>query len=324
MDPRDYAKLLEDLEYELTNGARSVGILGLTGTTLQLLASLALSGLMPSLDAVFVPDEVQSTNPPLSVPLRPLEALAERRHDVLVVAADENKEDLLLDALPYVQGTPKVIVAGYGHLAFRDPIYRGELAQLLVPSLANGYPNSLIHLYQCLANAARLDLRGVVAEFGMFKGGTTMFLSRIIERLGRDWQVIGFDTFGGFPPRRSPLDMYDNPDCVFTDLAAVRRYLDGRNIEIVVGDIIKTCRRLETEQLILSFIDTDNYSSAKAALEVVQERTVVGGAIVFDHFTGVDRFRYTLGERIAGRVLVDDPRFFHLHDTGVFFRQAGV
>jgi hypothetical protein len=142
-------------------------------------------------------------------------------------------------------------------------------------------------------------LRGAVAEFGMFKGGTTMFLSRVIERLGADWPVIGFDTFGGFPPRRSPLDMYDHPGCVFTDLTAVQRYLDERNVEIVAGDITATCRRLEGEDLVLSFIDTDNYTSATAALEIAADRTVPGGAIVFDHFTGTDRFRYTLGERMA-------------------------
>ncbi len=66
------------------------------------------------------------------------------------------KEDLLCAALPFIQGTPKVIVAGYGHLAF-------------------------------------------------------------------------------------------------TDLAAVRRYLDGHNVEIVVGDITATRTRLEGERLVLSF-----------------------------------------------------------------------
>jgi hypothetical protein len=69
---------------------------------------------------------------------------------------------------------------------------------------------------------------GAVAEFGMFKGDTTMFLSRIIERLGADWPVIGFDTFDGFPPRRSPLDMYDHPDCVFTDLPGGDRHAAHR------------------------------------------------------------------------------------------------
>ena len=48
---------------------------------------------------------------------------------------------------------------------------------------------------------------------------------------------------------------------------------------------------------------------------------MVGGAIVFDHFTGVNRFRYTVGERIAGLPLLDDARYFHLHGTGVFYRQ---
>jgi len=292
----------------------------LTSTTLHLLASLAPTGLLAAVAAVYAP-EMTEASLPLCVPLRPFKALADAHHDVVVVADDTDKEDLLLDALPFVQGTPRVLVAGYGHLAFRDPAFHEELAQLLVPSLANGYPNSLVHLYQCLLNAARLGLRGVVAEFGMFKGGTTKFLSRVIERLGQDWRVIGFDAFSGFPPRRSPLDMYDHPDCVFTDLSAVRRYLDDRNVQIVPGDITETCALVQGEDLILTFMDTDNYSPAKAALAVVQERTVVGGAIVFDHFTGADRFRYTLGERIAARVLLDDPRYFHLHNTGVFYRQ---
>jgi O-methyltransferase len=214
------------------------------------------------------------------VPLRPFKQLSQVRHDLMVVAADEEKEDILLAAMPYLQGAPKVIVAGYGHLSFRDSLFNEELGQLLVPSFANGYPNTLTHLYQCLVNAARLELRGVVAEFGTFKGGTTMFLSSIIERLGQDWPVFGFDTFAGFPPRRSPLDMYDHPGCIFTDLPAVRRYLEGRNVRVIPGDIVETAQQLEDNDIILSFIDADNYSSARAALQVVQERTVVGGAIV--------------------------------------------
>lgn len=319
MQATDYAKLLDDLEHELLAGnARSVGVIGLTGVTLRLLESLTPSGLVQAVKAIYAPSD---DGPNLSVPLCAFSALCEARHDLLVVAADEEKEDLLRAVLPFIQGTPKVIVAGYGHLEFRDPIFREESTQLLVPSLANGYPNSLVHLYQCAENAARLQLRGVVVEFGMFKGGTTMFLSRVIERLGQDWLIIGLDTFGGFPPRRTPLDMYDHSGCVFMDLPTVRRYLDGRRIEIVPGDIVETSSRLAEEDIILSFIDTDNYSSAKAALEIVREQTVVGGAIVFDHFTGVDRFRYTLGERIAGSVLLGDPRYFHLHGTGVFYRQ---
>jgi O-methyltransferase len=323
MRDEDYAKLLEDTQHELLAGAGPAGVLGLTEVTLRLLASLVPNGFDYAIEAVYTP-QADGMCPVLTAPVRPLRALLEAECGVLVVAADAEKEDLLCAALPFIVGAPKVIVAGYGHLGFRDPVFDQEQARLLVPSLANGYPNSLVHLYQCLANAARLGLSGVVAEFGMFKGGTTMFLSRVIERLGATWPVIGFDTFGGFPPRLSPLDMYDHTGCVFTDLPAVRRYLDGRDIEIIAGDITETCSRLEGEDLVLTFIDTDNYTPAQAALEIVRERTVTGGAIVVDHFTGTNRFRYTLGERIAGRVLLDDPRWFHLHGTGVFYRQPVI
>jgi hypothetical protein len=318
MHDDDFAKLTEDLEGSLLGDAATAAILGATPTALRLVARLAATGLDSCLRGIY------TDQPPavaLRVPVRPFDELRHEPVDVVVVAEDEDKERLLGAALPFLKGAPKVIVAGYGHLAYRDAVYCQELAGLLVPSLANGYPNTLPHLHQCLTNAARLGLHGVVAEFGMFKGGTTMFLSRIIERLGVGWPVIGFDTFGGFPPRRSPLDMYDHADCVFTDLAAVRRYLADRAVEIVPGDIVTTARRLTDEDLVCTFVDTDNYSSARAAIEIVQDRTLVGGAIVFDHLTGVDRFRYTLGERIAALLLLDDARYFHLHGTGVFYRQ---
>jgi hypothetical protein len=170
-------------------------------------------------------------------------------------------------------------------------------------------------------NAARLGLQGSIVELGMHKGGTTMFLARVTEHLKMPWTIFGFDTFAGFPERRGVLDMYAHPDCVFTDLAVVQRYLADQPVQIVKGDIVETVDRLRDQELVLSFIDTDNYTSATAGLAAVRERTVVGGAIVFDHFTGRDRFRYTLGERVAGRPLLDDHRFFHLHGTGVFYRQ---
>jgi hypothetical protein len=164
-------------------------------------------------------------------------------------------------------------------------------------------------------------LNGVVVEFGMFKGGTTMLLSRFIESLGRSWPVIGFDTFAGFPEKRHVLDMYSHPDCVYLDEDRVRRHVSGRNIEVVAGDVVTTVRRMADSEIVLAFIDTDNFTSASAILDAIQDHLVIGGSIVFDHFTGRNRFRYTLGERFAAKRLLDDSRYFNLHDTGVFLRQ---
>jgi hypothetical protein len=51
----------------------------------------------------------------------------------------------------------------------------------------------------------------------------------------------------------------------------IRIYLvAGQDLNLAVGDARFT---VEGEDLVLSFIDTDNYTPAKAALDVVRERT---------------------------------------------------
>src|SRR6266568_401160 len=110
MRAEDYAKLLDDLEQELTVGARSVGILGLTGITLRLLESLTAIGLRAAVTAVYVSEALAGQASQLCVPVLSVKELAQERHDMLVIAADAEKEDLILSALPYVQGTPKVVV----------------------------------------------------------------------------------------------------------------------------------------------------------------------------------------------------------------------
>ena len=254
--------------------------------------------------------------------LKAVTDLATDKPAVVVIAADGEKEQLLRTIAPHLNPSANVVIAGYAHLEFKNEIFTDVVQSALVPSLANGYDNSLIHVFQCLENAARRGLVGVVAEFGVFKGGTTMMLSRFIEHLGQSWKVIGFDTFAGFPPKRSLFDMYRHPDCVFSDEAAVRQYLSVRNVELVRGDLFETARRLAAEDIVLAFFDTDNYSSTTAILDVIQDRVVVGGALIFDHFTGSGRFKYTVGERLAAQRLLKDVRYFNLHGTGVFLRQS--
>ncbi len=252
---------------------------------------------------------------------KPIGELPKAAPSTVILASDENKEALLNAIMPFISAKTRILLGGYGHFTFRHPIYDRITRNPLVPSLANGNPNSLIHLFQCLQNAARLHLKGTVIEFGMFKGGTTALLAQFVKELGQDWNVIGFDTFAGFPPRRSPLDMYSHPDCVYPDEQAVRSYVEPLGVEVMAGDIVETVKRLSSEQIVLAFVDTDNYSPAYAVLDVIQDRVVKGGAIVFDHYTGRNRHLYTLGERIAAKRLLEDPRYFNLHDSGVFFKQ---
>ena len=320
MQKADYDQLIEDLKLALAQNASSTfAIIGHTPITYDIISFFRVAGAENRLCGVYSEYVAQNSCSTLH---RRIDQLGQDSPDVVVIASDSNKEQLLELAAPHLRPSVRVIFAGYGHFEFRDAAFDEVIRTAAIPSFANGYPNSLIHLYQCLQNAVRMDLSGIVVEFGMFKGGTTMLLARFIKRLGQSWPVIGFETFSGFPAKRNVLDMYEHPDCVFRDEPLVRRYLSGENIQIVAGDIVATVKCLRDQKIILAFVDTDNFTPASAVLDVVQDRVVVGGAIVFDHFTGRNRFRYTLGERMAAKRLLKDKRFFNLHETGVFFRQC--
>jgi O-methyltransferase len=317
MNAEDLSKLKMKLRDEVVArpvGAR-VAIVGWTPAAIELAADPVFST-GATLLGIFLP-----SNPTRQASIKTLDVLAAEKPDIVVIADDAGKEPLLEAVAEALPAETKLLIGGFSHFAFQDEIFDRVRRNLFIPSFANGYQHSLVHIYQCLQNAHRQGLKGVVAEFGMFKGGTTMLISRFIEEMGADWKVFGFDTFNGFPPRRSALDMYAHTDCVFLDVDLVKVVFAGRNVEIVEGDVAQTVSRLHDQNLVLSFVDTDNFSSARAIIRVIADRTVVGGAIVFDHWTGHDRHLDTIGERIAAKALAADERYFNLHGTGVFLRQ---
>lgn len=315
MNPEDLAKLkikLREAIVAFGPGAR-VAVVGWSPSVFEIAADAVFTLGGAVLVGIFARESGGS--------IRALSELSAGTPDVVVVAEDKGKEVLLDTIARHVPAKTKILIGGFSHFEFSDPIFDKVRRELFIPSFANGYRHCLVHIYQCLLNAHHRGLRGSVAEFGMFKGGTTMLISRFIEALGADWKVYGFDTFDGFPDKRSALDMYRHPDCVFLDVDTVRAVFVGRNVEIIEGDVVETISQLADEDLVVSFVDTDNFTSAEAIIQVIAERTVVGGAIVFDHWTGHDRHIDTIGERMAARKLAADGRYFNLHGTGVFLRQ---
>ncbi len=259
--------------------------------------------------------------------LLPWSELATIGLDVVVIASDRGKERLLraaADMLDSAVRLPHVVLGGLGHQDAHDPLFEELEAPALVPSYATGHPHTRAHLYDCLRAAAAHGRSGAIVELGAFKGGTSVWLAKAALRLGlRDAPVIAFDSWDGFPPRRSLLDLYEHPRCVFRDLEAVRRYTEPYDIELVPGDIFETAPvRLAREPILLAFVDTDNYSGARAALAAIIPNLVPGGAIVLDHFFTTNEYVYTVGERIAAIEALEDAALLHLQGTGVFVRLA--
>lgn len=304
-------------ERVLQRDARAIALLGLTPATLAVRAALDRAGLADRVIGVFAEHPPAGDESVLA-----LAELAARSHDLLVIGEDTAKAGLL-DAYRRAAGEreppPDVVLAGTGHLAFADPDFEQLNTPALVPSYATGSPYTREHLFACLKATAMAGLRGAIVEFGAFKGGTTAWLARAAAHLGLDGcRIIGFDSWAGFPPRRSVLDLYEHPRCVFTDVDAVRAYVEPFGVELIAGDIADTYRQLDGVPLLLAFFDTDNYSPARAALELCADQLVVGGSIVFDHVATVPDYIDTLGERMAAYEVLPQRGFLHLHGTGVF------
>jgi predicted O-methyltransferase YrrM len=304
----------------IERNARRIALLGWTPATAAARDALITAGLGDRVVGVF------DLDPPNASAASPMSDLASIDHDLLVVGVDAAKADLLLayrDLVGERTPPPDVVLAGTGHLAFRDAEFAQLNAPALVPSYATGSPHTREHLFKCLRAAAANGLRGAIVEFGAFKGGTTAWLARVATHLGLDSsRVIGFDSWAGFPPRRSVLDLYEHPRCVFTDLDAVRAYVEPFGVQLIAGDIAETYTELEGEPLLLCFFDTDNYTPARAALELCARQLVVGGSIVFDHVATTPEYVETLGERIAAYEVLGPAGFLHLHNTGVFTKIA--
>jgi O-methyltransferase len=304
------------LQRILDGDVRQVALLGFTTATLAVRAALTEAGIGDRIVGMF------DLLPPSNTNVKEIGLLSELPHELIVVGEDGGKEELLRAYRDHVgerAEPPEVVIAGTAHLQYVNEDFARLNAPALVPSYATGSPHTREHLFQCLQAAAANGLRGAIVEFGAFKGGTIAWLARVATDLGLgDCQVIGLDSWAGFPPRRSVLDLYEHPRCVFTDLDAVRAYTEPLGVKLIVGDITETYKQLEGMPLLLCFFDTDNYSPALAALELCASQLVAGGSIVFDHVATLPDFIDTIGERMAAYEVLGPLGFLHLHGTGVF------
>jgi|SRR5579884_414266 len=315
-------RLYDSLLERITEGGRRFLFWGATPSLLRVLTALRATDLEWTIAALVDSSDRHSDLLLLGHKVQPPTAVPNLTFDTLIVTDDARKEAILKQFAAADERRPRVLLLGHDHYAFHDPMYDQLQASGLVKSRAGGYELMQVHLYQALRYIVRRGLIGDVAEFGVYKGGTTTFIARTLSALNHPATVWAFDTFAGFPPARSVLDMYDAAADEFSDYDSVRRLTGGYpNIALVVGDIVETAAQLEGRPLVLSFFDTDNYTATRTALAVAYEQTVPGGVLAFDHYYSPD-WPGTIGERMAAAELLADANVFNLQGTGIFLKWA--
>lgn len=137
----------------------------------------------------------------------------------------------------------------------------------------------------------RRDLPGAVVEIGCYRGGTSLLASRFLRRSGFPRRYIAYDTFGGFVADQFHADVKLGTPGDFrrhfadNSLALVRRSLDrydGKEIELVQGDIATLPDSALPDQIAVALVDVDLDIPVHRALERVLPRMVKGGIIFVD------------------------------------------
>lgn len=147
-------------------------------------------------------------------------------------------------------------------------------------------------LYQYLdALWQRRELPGAAVEIGCYRGGTSLMASRFLRRSGFPRRYIAYDTFGGFVDDQFHADVkHGTPASYrrhFTDnsIEIVRRSLDrydGKEIELVQGDIATLPDASLPEQIAVALVDVDLDIPVHRALERIVPRVVKGGIVMVD------------------------------------------
>ena len=144
---------------------------------------------------------------------------------------------------------------------------------------------------------------GHIFELGVYKGASLVRFCTFRDALENDYsrKIVGFDAFGEFPT--------DNLE-VADDLAFIERFDSAgglglkdsevedilltkgfENFELVKGNVFDTLPRYLTNnpetRIALLHLDMDVKEPTDFALELLSERVVPGGIIVFDDYNAV-------------------------------------
>lgn len=166
-----------------------------------------------------------------------------------------------------------------------DPLYKQAVSLITGRSVVS--EDNRINLFLIIRDYLKDIPAGDIIEFGSYKGGIAIFMAHIARQLHPKMKVYSLDTFAGMPETDSAIDAHNKGDFADVDLDELRRYAEGlglSNLEFVKGPFEETAESVlaRTSGVALAHVDCDIYSSVAYSYDVVKQRMVDGGYIVFD------------------------------------------
>lgn len=132
------------------------------------------------------------------------------------------------------------------------------------------------------------NLKGDVAECGVFQGGTALFLAKQIScRCGQNSKYLYlFDTFTGMPETaKKSRDGHVAGDFANTSFENVKNLVTEFDfVKIYPGEIPETFTTIKDKDFCFVHIDVDLYTSTLDCLKFFYDRMVAGGMLLCDDY----------------------------------------
>lgn len=161
--------------------------------------------------------------------------------------------------------------------------------------LFSGYVNigRSLAIYELLKQV--IDLPGHIIELGTWNGANLMFMAKVVHLIKPNSliELYGFDSFEG-------LQKFQDRDCMAVEFVnsykgneemlreVISLYGFNDYVNLIKGNIEDTLPAFleDRPELMLSFVylDTDLYSSTKIGIELLWDRLLKGGIMVFDEY----------------------------------------
>ncbi|WP_447968276.1 TylF/MycF/NovP-related O-methyltransferase [Nitrospira sp. M1] len=221
-------------------------------------------------------------------PSKPIQDLQSSEYDLLIVGAMSLSEEIAL--------LEKLGAHFSDHNQLSCPI-------LLMRRLLTGVKGALektSRLETCLnfrklsliAHALLATYDGCILECGAFRGGTTVFMGKLLNEWGDTRKIYTCDTFEGMPiPTSSDQEtIYQAGLFTETSLEGVSHYVQeqglNQQVTLVKGLVQDTLPNvlLGEPQVSFALVDTDQYQGTLSSLKLIVPKLQTNGIVLVDDY----------------------------------------
>lgn len=149
-----------------------------------------------------------------------------------------------------------------------------------------------------------LNLKGELAEVGVFQGGTACIINEIIP----DKELYLFDTFSGFADEIHESDVKGyKPGLCCADEKFVKDLMkDKKNVFITKGKFPDTSDIIKNKKFSFVHLDVDVYNGTKNSVMFFYPRLESGGSIIVHDYPHLDGVKKAIDELISSNMFEKD------------------